>query len=363
MDNLGFDDTMNNGNGVPPQNDFSSPRDAGSVDANDNAGIESGTNESRYTRQPFSDYGSHSAEAMQSGHNSTSQHTVTSTRAASLYPATNLPPEGQNSSGDLSKEEMQYLRKIGEQNFVIKKKIKKLKQAYPMEDARILSRVRRLYSLQFVRRYFGFPPHQVKKLRDRMGDDNRSRFGAAAQRTKKMILTMVIIVAILATLGTGSVVAIMAINNSVTSNFASEGLIIVNAEEISKTPINGYVLGKKLDFGVYIKNSTNKPVNVCFYIDTVPGAALQDAIDRNLVDPSQLMFTYYYDESKWQLDAATGKLYYIENNGVYEITDAATPALQVISGFSLDIATGQESNKWINYSLTLEFCVEYQPAA
>ena len=268
---------------------------------------------------------------------------------------TNLPPASSGTSGPLSKDEMSYLQKLADQNYVIKKTTKRFKQATLAENARTLSKIRRLYSAKVGHRYYGYPIVSVNKLRGRVEGGKGAAFGAAARKTKKLVLTIVIIVALLATLGTAAVVGVMVIGGGQGAQFVSDGLTISNSQNIPPS-INSYILGEKVNLPIKIKNNTQKDVLVAFHIEMeiIEGSDLERAVANSLVDPNKLKFTYYYDDSNWGL--VGGKLHYIANGGL--MADSADD-LEVISGFSIDIDSTEESNKWINYQMRLKLIVEF----
>lgn len=310
-------------------------------------------------------------------------------RATAKFLPTNLPPESAyTSTGELSKEEMEYLGKISDQNYFIKKRSKKVK-GLSFNEPRALSRVRRLYSLTFARKYYGFPPIQVKKLRDRSGEDKAKLFGAAARRTRNLIISIVLIIAILATLGTGAVVAILAVNSGLHNNINTDGLLIVNTDEIKSRAINNYSLGMWQDgkFYVKIRNTTNTDVNnITFQIQLSPlkktitneagetesvvdeNSAFYQAIKNKNIDPQQLIFSYEYDKNLWKLEEGqtvyvddyviyAPKLTYIGNGGVLASSNDTEKDVVVISDFAIDIQSSTESNKWANLSMTISFVV------
>lgn len=279
-------------------------------------------------------------------------------RSAKIQP-TNLPPSEQSGSGPLNKPEIMYLDKIADQNFMIKKTTKRYSRASISSGAYSLSKVRRLYSARIGHKYYGCPIIQVNKLRGRANGGKGAAFGVAARKTKKLVLTIVIIVAILATLGTGAVVAVMAINNNLNNAFNHTEFIISNEANIPPN-ISNYVLGYQFELPIKIRNNTNQDVVVCFYISIKieEDSELERAVAAGLVDPSKLEISYVYDEDLWRL--VDDKLYYIGNGGV--MADSAED-LQVISAFSIDIESTEESNKWVNYSMTLVFNVEFDRAS
>ncbi len=267
---------------------------------------------------------------------------------------TNLPPANASGSGPLNKSEEDYLARLAEQNYAIKKTTKRYSKSSITENARSLSKVRRLYSARMGHRYFPFPYKKVADLRDRAGGAIKA-FGAAAKKTKRLVLTIVIIVAILATIGTGAAVAVMAINNK-NANAFYEGQFVISETTNVPAHINSYILGQKIDLPLYVRNRTNQSVEVRFKIDTVaePDTPLYNAIRDGLVDPTQLVITYYYDEAQWTM--SDGYLYYIGGEGYMPDSDKE---IEVISGFAIDIASTTESNKWVNYQMTINFIVEF----
>ncbi len=407
MDNLGNDDFSpnRNNNGVPPQNGQQNNGSNGG-DSSSNSGSSYLQQNGGYERQSNSGYAQQQGIYTQQGYNSggvnggMGQNTASQpprpqqtqqsaaqnqARATAKFMPTNMPPASANTStGDLNKEEIEYLRKISDQNFVIKKRLKKSK-GRAFDEPRALSKVRRLYSLNFARKYYGFPPVQVKKLRDRSGDDKGAIFGAAARRVKKIILTMVILVAIIATLGTGAVVAIMAINSNSNIFVDENGLLIVNADQI--VPIDGYSLGQwqENDFIIKMRNQTNIAIkDVTFRITLSPikgeydsddayaqrKKAFADALENGTIDPTQLVFSYSYDKSLWEM--APGQQVYVDKgviygpmlkyiggeNGIIQSSSNQDNDIQVIRNFAIDIVSSAESNKWVNFSMRISFVVQ-----
>lgn len=333
-------------------------------------------------------------------------------KAKVKFMPTNLPPASANTtSGPLNQEEIEYLGKISDQNYFIKKRLKKSK-GKPFNEPRALSRIRRLLPLNFARRYYGFPPKEVKKLRDRMGDDKSKVFGAAARRAKNLILSMVLIVALIATMGTGAIVAILAVNNGNNIQVNKDGLVIVNADEI--TPINGYSLGMWQDGNFYIKtqNKTGTDIKeLVFYITLTPtkdstnknSEAFSTALANGTINPAELIFSYKLEEVKgavlWapylegsassteqtiegtstydsKTKTITGSAVYDSvtktikgpaikyvggDNGVVKSSSNQEDIITVISNFSIDIKSPTESNKWAGLSMTISFVVEADP--
>ncbi len=374
----------NEKNGVPPQDehiqqaareveDTALPKD-------DAPTAEDAAPRTHYTQQSATGYGAKSdnsaTEPTQAPAAQKPAATQPTAKSASLFAPTNLPPQPASpASEDLNKEEMNYLRKLSDQNYAIIKKLKKVKQARPMTDARTLNRVRKLYSMNFARRYYGFPPKQVKKLRDRLGTDILSAFGSAAQRTKRMVIILVLIVAILATVGTGAIVAIMAYNSNNNNIYIETDrfIIIAPTQDTSGTlqTIDNYILGAPINYAIKIRNETGKDLNVRFRIMLEPTGKFKDDVENNVVNPGLLTITYEYDHNVWEY--SDGYLYYKGGNtsgyGVLEKAadygggSATHPSnVQVISGFSLDIDSFEESNKWVNYTATLAFVFEFNEA-
>jgi len=314
-------------------------------------------------------------------------------RAVAKFLPTNLPPASANqSSGDLNSEEIAYLNKITDQNYYITKRIKKVKGGVLVDDVHYLNRVRRLYSLNFSRRYFGFPPIQVKKLRDRTGEDRSKIFGAAARRAKKMVLLMVIIVALIATVGTGAVVAVMAVN-SMRNTVYKENFIIVNAKEISERPINDYILGQSIDYPVKLRNYTGAPAtNIQFHIELRAVSGEEDdangtyknkfktALGAGTIKPQELSITYNFSNTNtdWKImdntithDSSVIRgptLIYVgtknadKTPGILGSYDNTEDYIEVISGFTIDIKDYNEANKWANFCMQLVFVVNAENA-
>lgn len=359
----------NNNNGAPPQKEqFQQGENLTGDTAPHNDNTQQGGEAPRthYTQQNTAGYGAGqgNATASQQANNVAPAYS----QFDSMYMPTNLPPQPASSaSEDLNKAEMAYLRKLGDQNYAILKKLKKFKQARPMDDARALSRVRKLYSMNFARRYFGFPPKMVKRLRDRLGSDVVSAFSSAAQRTKRMVLIMVMIVAILATIGTGAVVAIMAYNsNNINSHIKADGLVIIlpptSSEDPSPLKINGYVFGAKLPYEIKIRNNIGAPMKECYfcmYIEPKKDTAYAKAVEDGLVDPSKLKFIYDYDTTLWKEEIVEGRtmLRYLGNGGLLDKGEE----ISVIKGFAIDIDPSENANNWVNYSATLVFFAACEP--
>ena len=393
MDNFNNDDfSPNRNNGVPPQN--GQPNNGSSGGDNSNY-TGTGQPNSSYTTHQGSQNAYNSGINNEMGQNGSShqfsnfqqQQTAVQNqaKATAKFMPTNMPPASANTStGNLNKEEIEYLRKISDQNYFIKKRLKKRK-GRAFDEPRALSKVRRLYSLNFARKYYGFPSIQVKKLRERSGEDYRAVFGAAARRVKKMILTMVIIVAVIATLGTGVVVTILAINTNSNIQVNPNGLVIVNADQI--VPIDGYSLGQWQEKGFIIKmrNDTKVSVKDVTFCITLSAAevkegdsdddkkrkkAFADALANGTIDPTKLVFSYSYDKSLWEM--AQNQVVYVDNdiiygpklkyiggeNGVIQSSSNQDYDIQIINNFAIDILSSTESNKWVNLSMTISFVVE-----
>ncbi len=278
-----------------------------------------------------------------------------SAMSVAKFTPTNMPPEEASGSGPLNKYEVDYLERIANQNYLIKKTTKRYSKSSITSEARALSKVRRMYTAKVGHRYFGFPFKKVRDLRDRAGSNRIASFGAAARKTKRLVLTIVIVFAILATIGTGAAVAVMAINNK-NENFFDAGKFVIT--DTTKVPayINNYILGQKIDLPILVKNRTGQDVEVRFYIavEVLPDSDLERAVANGLVDLSSLQFTYYYSQDNWRM--SEGMLYYVGTNGRMPDSDEE---VEVISGFSIDIPSPEESNKWVNYSMRLNFIVEF----
>lgn len=271
---------------------------------------------------------------------------------ASVKPASSKEP--------LSKEEEVYLRKIGEENYSIKKTSKRYKKATLTNNARALSKVRRLYTAKISHKYYFCPILKVRKLRDRAGDDKRDGaaiFGAAARKTKRLILSLVIAFAILAVIGTGSFVTLMVIQNDTQNAFNPDGFTITNEDRIPGS-IDNYWFGNDVYIPIKIQNQTAKKVEVQFaiWLEVIEGSELQEAIRHGLLSTAELKIVYKYDETQWQLNEYN-RLVYIGNNGVLK---NSSEEIEVIHGFSIElIGDADEAYKWANYSLRLKFVVEY----
>ena len=268
-------------------------------------------------------------------------------------------PTKQAGKGPLTEEEKAYLREISEENYLIKKNSKRYKRSSLTENARYLSKVRRLYSSKISHRYFFFPIIKVTNLRNRAGGDGKggaALFSAAARRTKRLVISLVLVFAILAVTAVGTLVPLMVINSDPQNTFNRDGFTIVNAAEVEGS-IDDYVMGDMLDLPVLIRNNTNVPVEVRFHIELVAeaGSDLAEAIEDGILSLDDLEVIYNYDSLYWE-QRSDGNLYYKST-----LENSATENVELIKGFAIDLVDGASStaNEWEGYSLRLNFIVEY----
>ena len=268
------------------------------------------------------------------------------------------PTQKTNNQGPLTAEEKEYLKQISEQNYLIKKTTKRFKRSSLSDNARYLSKIRRLYTSKIGHRYFYFPIIKVTNLRNRSDEKGKSGaalFSAAARKTKRLVVSLVIVFAILAVIGTGSFVTLTVINGP-QNNYNPNGFTIVNEDEISGN-IDNYIMGDRVNLPVKIKNSTNSAVEVRFHIELVAdqNSQLSNAIEEGALSLSDLVVTYDFDDFYWEL-GSDGYLYY---KGLLESSE--TDEVELISGFTINLtdnATSDE-NDWEGYSIRLNFIVEY----
>ena len=252
---------------------------------------------------------------------------------------------------ELTQEEINFLKKISNDNYLIKKTSKKVKKANLSENARLLSKVRRLYTAKISLKYYFCPIIKVNKLRSLAGADKKggaALFNAAAKKTRNLIATIIIVISVLAVIGAGAFVTLVVIGNDATQNPDIEGFTIVNTSQIAQ-PITNYTFGKKIDVPVKLKNTTGENVKVRLLVEiNVPDDLKPEA--------GNISVQCYFDNSQWHHETLGDKTYITKNeNMISSETDEVT----AISGYQINIAEGANENIWATRRIQVVFTVYY----
>ena len=262
-----------------------------------------------------------------------------------------------NKKRSLTPEELAYLEKIGNLNYVIKKTTKRFKRADLSNNARYLTKVRRLYTARIGRKYYFFPIKRVTYLRSLLGDEKKGAaalFGAAARKTRNLITTLIIIFALIAIIGTGSFVTLVVINNENQNINIDNGLTFTDEGSIT-VGIKDYRVGDVKEFPIEVTNDTNTNIEIRFRMNIKTEGEYWEKLVAKGVEASDFSLEYVYSSQSWELKE-DGWLYSKSN---FRSTDKQ---ILIISGFILHFNEEKNANILGNESIRVEFVVDYGAA-
>ena len=272
--------------------------------------------------------------------------------------AANTNPENKKT---LSEEDKERLYEFNKDNSEIKKQRKRVKKPTLTENARPLYKVRRLYSARFARRMDIEQMLEIARLRARANEGGKTGaalIGAAAKKTRRLVASLLIVFAILAVIGTGTLVTVLMLQED-RNNYNLDGeIVITNVEEV-EAPIGNYMLGSDVEVPLNVRNDTGQTIILRLAVSMTANEALQFDIDEGLTDlrVEDLKFSYILSSSNsWYQETENGieYLYYVG-----QLADDAT--ISLFSGYKIDLVDPNGNyNDWANnrYGVELTFNVE-----
>ena len=266
-------------------------------------------------------------------------------------------PKKENASSPekkpLTADQKAYLNKVDDENYAIKKSVKKQKESLS-DNARPLTKVRRMDSANTGEQYSSVPMNQVNDLRiANASDEQGGAFVAAAKKTRNLIVTLIIVIAILAIIGAGSLVTMMVINNDTREVNLDTGLTFYNEGAIT-TQITNYQVGTMLEFPVGIVNDTNAGIDARFRINVVYDELYQSLAAKGL-QASDLSFEYRYSEQSWEERSGEDNEGWLFSKNSF---NSSNNAIYIITGFKVN-CNPDKIFLISDETITIQFVVEY----
>ena len=275
--------------------------------------------------------------------------------------APNVPNNNSENKKTLSEEDKERLYEFNKDNTEIKKQRKRVKKPVLTENARPLYKVRRLYSARFARRMYFEQMLEIARLRalaNEGGKKGAALIGAAAKKTKRLVASILIVFAILAVIGTGTLVTVLMLQED-RNNYNLDGeIVITNIDEV-EADIGNYMLGSDVNVPLNVRNDTGQTIILRLAVSMTANEALQFDIDEGLTDlrVEDLKFSYILSSTNsWYQETENGieYLYYVG-----QLADSAT--ISLFSGYKIDLVDPNgDYNAWVNnrYGVELSFNVE-----
>ncbi len=294
------------------------------------------------------------------------------TTAPQSQPQTpNAPKQNVDNKKTLTDEDRERLYEFNKDNTEIKKVKKRVKKPALTENARPLYKVRRLYSARIARRMYFEQMLEIARIRALAGESGRkgaALIGAAAKKTKNLVVTLLIVFAILAVIGTGTLVTVLLLNEE-RGNFELTGEIHITGED-TEQKIDNYRLGTDITTPISISNETGQSIMMKITVTMTANDALAESLRENItngLDYEDLIFDYSLaNASVWvqsdnYLESSYTKVY----NFYYVGQVANDGSMNIFSSYKIDLVDpSADYNPWANgvYGVNLTFTVEAHSA-
>ena len=256
----------------------------------------------------------------------------------------------------LSEEDKERLSNFNDSNDEIKKLRKRKKKAELTENARPLTKVRRLYSARIAHRVYPEQMQEINRLRTLAGEGGKkgaALIGRAAKRTRNLVASILLVFAILAVVGTGTLVTILMLNNE--GDSVPSGTIDFTDNTNIKQTITGYRMGDEIDEPITIANLTNRDLYFLFYvtISAPTDAPLTEGLDYNDLEIEFLGV----QSANWIKGTNNGIIYYTTRNKtpMFKNEDLTDNKIQIITGYKINLKDGGDENAWTGKTVVLTF--------
>ena len=175
---------------------------------------------------------------------------------------------------------------------------------------------------------------------------------------KRLVASILIVFAILAVIGTGTLVTVLMLQED-RNNYNLDGeIVITNIDEV-EADIGNYMLGSDVNVPLNVRNDTGQTIILRLAVSMTANEALQFDIDEGLTDlrVEDLKFSYILSSTNsWYQETENGieYLYYVG-----QLADSAT--ISLFSGYKIDLVDPNgDYNAWVNnrYGVELSFNVE-----
>ncbi len=269
-----------------------------------------------------------------------------------------MPQQNFENKKVLTEEDKERLRAVNNGNAEIKKLKKRYKKATLTENARPLYKVRRLYSARLSHRLYFEHMLEIARLRalaSESGKKGAALIGAAAKKTRNLVAALLIVFAILAVIGTGTLVTVLVINQDQRDLNLAERLEIVGQNEF-EADINNYQLGTDTGRKLSVLNNDVQNVLLALHVTIEPNEALKNDIDSGATDLT-------LEQLEWNPNIVNSNNWFIQGNNLYYIGSLEIgDELQIFDDYNLDLRDGYDTyNEWSNgrYGVVLNFSIEY----
>lgn len=256
----------------------------------------------------------------------------------------------------LSEEDKERLSNFNYSNDEIKKLRKRKKKAELTENARPLTKVRRLYSARIAHRVYPEQMQEINRLRalaEEGGKKGAALIGSAARKTRNLVASILLVLAILAIVGTGTLVTILMLNNE--GNSVPSGTIEFTDNTDIKQTITGYRMGEEIDEPITIANLTNRDLYFLFYVTI---SAPTDAPLTEGLDFKDLEIEFLGVQSEnWFKGTNNGITYYTTRTKtpMFKNESITDNKIQIITGYKINVKDGVDENAWANKTVVLTF--------
>lgn len=269
-------------------------------------------------------------------------------------------PQGASAGIDrkktLSEEDKERLSDFNTGNDEIKKQRKRKKKPQITENARSLTKVRRLYSARIAHRIYPEQMQEINRLRalaEEGGKKGAALIGRAAKKTRNLVVSILIVLAILAVVGTGTLVTVLMLNKDTGST--PTGTIDFTENTNIQQTITDYRMGTEIDAPIGIVNLTNRELYFLFYVTlgAPTDAPLTEGLDYNDLEIEFLGV----NPENWIAGEQNGIIYYETGakTPMYVNESTTNNQIQIITGYKIKVKEGADESVWIGKSVTLTF--------
>lgn len=290
---------------------------------------------------------------------------------ATQAPTPNAPKRNVENQKTLTEEDRERLYEFNKDNSEIKKLKKRVKKPSLTENARPLYKVRRLYSARIARRMYFEQMLEIARLRALAGESGKkgaALIGAAAKKTRNLVVTLLIVFAILAVIGTGTLVTVLLLNED-RGNFELTGEIHITGEDTTQR-IDNYRLGTDITTPISINNETGQSIMMKITVTMTANDALALSLDEGItngLDYNDLVFAFNLSNTNvWVQEYEYNSATYTKTYDFYYVGQVSNGGnMNIFSSYRIDLADPTESyNPWANgvYGVDLTFTVEAHSA-
>ena len=265
--------------------------------------------------------------------------------------------KGVETKKTLSEDDKERLRNHNVSNEEVKKLKKRVKKPEITENARPLTKVRRLYSARIAHRIYPEQMREISRLRALAGESGKkgaALIGGAAKKTRNLVASILIVLAILAVVGTGTLVTILMLNNNDGGSTPPSGTIEFTGNTNISETITNYNFGDDIDAPIGIANLTNRNLRFLFYVTI---SAPTDGPLSEGLDFSELEIEFLGMSTAWGYGGSKNGINYYTSNEVpaFVNSETTTNQINIVTGYKITVKDEANGNNWLGKTVVLTF--------